>query len=317
MGCVTTHPTEEAAMTVTDYLLHVFYLIDTELKALNLPRLRQRGPEPALADSEVVTMELAGEFFGIDTDAGIWRHFRRYHRAEFPRLGDVDRSTFARQAAALWHVKQLLHGRVLGLLPLADPADGQRWWVIDSFPLRVCRLGRAPRCKAFRGLADYGHDPTMPRNLYYGLRVHLRAGDRGPVAQLELTRAGEADVNAAVALSPGDPREPCLADRNYWHRNAQRCWEWSRAAMTVWAVFKKPSTDPDPPRSAMLTRLRQTVETVIGQLATRFHAERTWARDLWHLTSRLARKVLSHAVAVLLNGRAGNEPLQLHRLIDS
>ena len=303
-------------MTVTDYLLHVFYLIDSELRALNLPRLRQRGPSPKLADSEVLTIELAGEFLGIDTDKGIWRHFRRHHLAEFPRLAEVDRSTFARQAAALWHVKQLLHERVLGLLPLGDPVDGERWWVIDSFPLRVCRLGRAPRCKRFRGIADYGHDPTMPRNLYYGLRVHLRASDRGAVAQVELTRAGEADVNAAVALSPGEPREPCLADRNYWHRNAQRLWEWARAGMTVLAAFKKPQTDPDPHRSAILTRLRQTIEPLIGQLATRFNAERTWARDVWHLTSRLARKLLSHSVALLLNGRAGNPPLQLDRLID-
>jgi hypothetical protein len=315
MGCVTNHPTE-AAMTVTDYLLHVFYLIDTELKAMNLPRLRERGPEPRLADSEVIAIELAGEFFGIDTDKAIWRHFRRHHRAEFPRLADVCRTTFARQAASLWHVKQLLHARVLALLPLADPADGARWWIIDSFPLRVCRLGRAPRCRLFRGLADYGHDPTMPRNLYFGLRVHVRASDRGPVAQLELTRAGEADVNAAVALTPGDPREPCLADRNYWHRGAQRLWAWARAGLTVLAPFKKPATDPHPDRTRALTRLRQTIEPVIGQLAVRFHAERTRARDLWHLTSRLARKVLSHTVAVLLNGRAGNVPLQLDRLID-
>src|SRR5688572_30586398 len=110
MGLCHTHPTEEAAMTVTDYLLEVFYLIDTELGAMNLPRLRGRGPDPTLADSEVLTMELAGEFFGIDTDRGIWRHFRRHHLAEFPALARVHRSTFARQAAALWRVKQLLHG---------------------------------------------------------------------------------------------------------------------------------------------------------------------------------------------------------------
>lgn len=41
-------------MTFADYLLHVFYLFDTELEALNLtPRaLRPRGPTPALCDSE-------------------------------------------------------------------------------------------------------------------------------------------------------------------------------------------------------------------------------------------------------------------------
>jgi hypothetical protein len=40
-----------------------------------------------------------------------------------------------------------------------------------------------------------------------------------------------------------------------------------------------------------------------------------WARDLWHLTSRLLRKVHSHTVAFLINHRAGNPPLQLAKLL--
>ena len=50
----------EETMTYEDYLLHLFYLIDSELKALNLPPLRTRGPAPRLHDSEVITMMLAG-----------------------------------------------------------------------------------------------------------------------------------------------------------------------------------------------------------------------------------------------------------------
>ena len=81
-----------------------------------MPRLRPRGPEPTLHDSEVITVELAGEFAGIDTDGGIYAFFRHYHRGEFPALARVDRTTFARQGANLWRVKQLLHGRVFRLL---------------------------------------------------------------------------------------------------------------------------------------------------------------------------------------------------------
>src|SRR3954447_7457317 len=114
-------------MTIGDYLLRLFYLIDTELEALKaagrLPSVRTRGPAPKLHDSEVITIESAGEFLGIDTDEGIYAHFRRYHTGEFPALADVDRTTFARQAANLWRVKQLLHGRVharlAALLPVA------------------------------------------------------------------------------------------------------------------------------------------------------------------------------------------------------
>src|SRR5688572_11154550 len=114
-------------MTFDDYLLHLFYLVDAEYEALDLGRLRRRGPPPTLHDSEVLTMELAGEFLGLDTDKGIYRHFRRHHRAEFPALARVHRTTFARQAAALWRVAQLLHRRLVacsrsGTRPRASPS---------------------------------------------------------------------------------------------------------------------------------------------------------------------------------------------------
>jgi hypothetical protein len=44
--------------------------------------------------------------------------------------------------------------------------------------------------------------------------------------------------------------------------------------------------------------------------------KRAWARDMWHLASRLLRKVLSHTVAFLLNHKLlGNPPLQLSKLL--
>src|SRR5262245_40944793 len=98
-------------MTPQELLLEVFCLVDDELQALGLGRLRQRGPRPALADSEVITMELVGAFWKLDADRDLFRHFRRYHRAEFPAVAGLDRTTFTRQAANLWRLKQLIHQR--------------------------------------------------------------------------------------------------------------------------------------------------------------------------------------------------------------
>nr|WP_287128707.1 hypothetical protein [Candidatus Cyanaurora vandensis] len=67
-----------------------------------------------------------------------------------------------------------------------------------------------------------------------------------------------------------------------------------------------------------LMSTRRLVETVNGQLCARFNIEKVWARDLWHLTHRLERKILAHPLAVLLNCRCGAvQPLQLDALIAS
>jgi hypothetical protein len=41
-----------------------------------------------------------------------------------------------------------------------------------------------------------------------------------------------------------------------------------------------------------------------------------WTPDMWHLVTRLLRKVLSHTVAFLLNHKLlDNPPLQLSKLL--
>ena len=42
------------------------------------------------------------------------------------------------------------------------------------------------------------------------------------------------------------------------------------------------------------------LEAVLSQLTERYHAKRIWARNVWHLTARWLRKLVSHTMAVLL-----------------
>lgn len=64
----------------------------------------------------------------------------------------------------------------------------------------------------------------------------------------------------------------------------------------------------------LFNRVRRLIETVIGQLAGRFHFERIWARDTRHLTSRINRKLLAHTVCYWLN-RHSPDPLQFDNLV--
>jgi hypothetical protein len=301
-------------MTIVDILLWVFYHVDLEIQAMNLGRIRARGPDPKLHDSEVITIELVGELLGIDTDEQIFQHFRRYHAAEFPTLRAVNRSSFVRQSANLWRIKQLLQQRFSGKLPFAQAGCQQELWLIDSFPLRVCRFKRAPAHKLFTGYAAYGKDPTDGGSTgrFFGFRVHLRINDQGGCSALTLAPANIIDAQLVPELAVPDGQG--IADRAYWNPLIQDQLR-RDPGFTLLAPFRKKSSDPWPQRSHLLSRLRQTIEVVIGQLAVRFHAQRTWARDLWHLTVRLGRKILSHTLALFINWLQGNPMLQLDRLI--
>jgi hypothetical protein len=121
---------------LSTFIVSVFCLVDDRLKGR---RIRQRGPIPKLSDSEVLTIEIVGEFLGFDTDKAIHRHFRRHYGEWFPALGEVHRTTFARQAANLWKVKERLWQELLPLAP-HNPAFA----LCDSMTPCPCRRACSP-----------------------------------------------------------------------------------------------------------------------------------------------------------------------------
>jgi hypothetical protein len=71
-----------------------------------------------------------------------------------------------------------------------------------------------------------------------------------------------------------------------------------------------------PPQSVQLEqRLGQLIETVNSQLSERFHFERIRCRNLWHLTSRVNRKILAHTLCCWLNRKRGRDLLQFEGLV--
>src|SRR6266478_5343515 len=142
-------------MNLDDFIITCFCLIDEMLPSVTQgKRLRERGPMPKLADSEVITMELVGTYLGLSQDQEVFDYFRRHYAQFFPQMAQVDRTTFVRQAANLWAVKERLWCWLRDELINYDGALS----IVDSVPLPVCRFARAPWCVRFRGIASYGKD---------------------------------------------------------------------------------------------------------------------------------------------------------------
>jgi hypothetical protein len=289
-------------MDITTFMIEIFCLIDDFLAG---KRLRQRGPHPTLRDSEVLTIEVVGEFLGIDTESGMFTHFCRYYADCFPGLRKINRTTFTRQAANLWRLKQALWQEISQRIP-QDPYLS----IVDSFPVPVCRFARANRCRSFGGVAAYGHD-KVARQTYYGLRAHVRLAWPGVIVSCLLAPANLPDTEGAEELLEGVSGY-ALGDRGYWKPDLYE--HLKSQGLFLLAPYKSAKRDKQPwPRR--LTHVRYRIETVFGQLVERFHAKRVWARDLWHLTSRWMRKLLSHVLAVYFCAQTHGSYLGFAQLI--
>jgi hypothetical protein len=288
---------------LSTFIVAVFCLIDDRIEER---ALRARGPLPKLSDAEVLTIEIVGEFLGLDTDEAIFRYFRRHYGEWFPTLRFVHRTTFARQAANLWKVKQDIWQELLSLAP-----HKPTFAICDSMPLPACLFARAYRCKRFRGEAAFGKD-TLIKQTFYGFRVHVRVCWPGVITRFSVAPANAHELSVLPEITQGTSGV-LVGDRNYHSPKTKE--ELARMGVELLAPYSSKKRDRHPQRRALLSRFRYRIDTVFSQLTGRYSIKRVWARDLWHLMSRLLRKVLSHTVAFLLNHHSGNQPLKLSKLL--
>jgi hypothetical protein len=294
-------------MSREDFIVNVFCFVDDFLSDLSRgQRLRQRGPEPRLADSEVITMEIVGEFLGMDKDEAIYGYFTEHWSSFFPNL--PDRSTFVRQAANLMYWKQRLQRRFAQFLGAFD--DDVH--LTDGLPIPVCGFSRAHFSKLFKGSAAYGYCAAK-KETYFGFHGHLVVSMRGVVTGFELTAANidERDVLPQTAeglfgLMVGDKgliRPQLKEDLSIQGLDLET------------PLRRNMHDDRDPQAVKQLMRVRRRIETVIGQFTERFHIEKVRARDLWHLCHRIGRKLLAHTVAMFLSVMLGRSPMEFDGLV--
>src|SRR5215210_702233 len=309
---------EMKPVDLDSFIVATYCLVDETMDELlpNGQRLRKRGPDPLfLDDREVLTIEVVGEFLGIDTDEGLFGYFRRHYGEWFPGLGKVHRTTFARQAANLWKTKELLWRRFLDEKVHYDPAIS----IIDSFAVPVCRFARAPRCRRLRAESAYGHDSSSGKKgkagIFFGMKGHVRVCWPGVIVEASLAAANHHDLSVAEEiLEEARHGGWVLGDRNYHSPNLGEALLGSRGVELVAA--HKSSKKEQRPWPRWLVQKRRRIETVIGQLVERFNAQKVWARGRRHLTSRFMRKILSHTVAVYFSQQAGlSSPLRFSELV--
>lgn len=145
-------------------------------------------------------MECVGEFLGLDCDKHVFAYFARHCRHLFPALAQTHRTTFARQAANLWHLKELIWRRLVGELVPAD----DRLHIVDSMPIPICRFARALFCQRPRGAARYGKDHT-DRQTFYGFCLHARLTWPSLISEVILAPANQSEQSLLPPLADTAP----------------------------------------------------------------------------------------------------------------
>lgn len=293
--------------SIEEFIIAVYCCVEDELQTLTQAQpIRSRGFEPGLSDAEVLAMEIVGEYQNYDSDKGIWSYFRRHWHSWFPKLSS--RSTFVRQAANLWQYKHRLQQRLAAALGAFE----EDVHLIDGLPMRLCCLTHAGRCQSFQGVAAYGYCAAKDEK-FYGFRGHLNVSLNGVITGFTVTPAN-GDEREALWEVTQQIQGLLIGDKGYISQSLQA--ELKQAHVDLQTPLRSNMQETRPKAVVrQLQTVRRLIETVNAQLSERFQFERIRARDLWHLTSRVNRKVLAHTLCCWLNRQLNRPLLQFDDLV--
>lgn len=295
-------------MSLDNFIINIFCWVDDELKQLlSKCKLRSRGFEPTLSDSEVITIEVVAEFLGIDTDKGAWEYFQQHWHTWFPHLGS--RANFAKHATNLWVIKQQLQESFADKLG----AFTDKLHMADGFPMPVVKFKRAPAARVFKGEASYGYCASKAET-YYGFKGNVLINSEGVITGATVA-AANIDERQSLWDILGGINGLLIADKGFIGTQYQKeVFECTGINLqTANRANMKEQRNAD--TISWLISTRRLVETVIGQLVERFNIEKIRARKTWQLTNRITRKILAHTLCIFINKQNNTPPLQFDRLV--
>jgi hypothetical protein len=237
-----------------------------------------------MTDAEILTVEIFGEMQGHHNDAAIWRYAKAHWQEWFPGLGSY--SAFAKQCANLAWLKQRIFAHLFA------PKDDVH--ITDGVPMPICHLARSGRAKLFKGEAAFGFCAAKDEH-YYGFKGHVIINMRQQVVGFTLTPANTDERDVLDNLR-GFLNGMLIGDKGLLSKAKQA--EMAIAGIDLQTPLRGNMQDTRPKKAVQrLLKVRRRVETAIGQLVEFFDFAACKARDIWHLTSKLLRKLLAYNFA--------------------
>lgn len=282
--------------TFEDFILLVYTIIDDLYHQFVPTSVSQRRnvDTAKMSDSEIITLSICGELAGIDSENAWYSFVKRNYRHLFPRL--CSRTRFNRTRGALLQVTELLRQKLTHSFPIPT----SRYFVIDSFPLPVCKFGRARYCRSFRvDGANYGKCPSK-KETYFGFKVHALITIEGYITAFEITPASVDDREGLRDFAENHLCLTVLGDKGY---TEEQLWE-DMQEKGICLMSLKPSNHKNNwPKEVrqVIFRFRRRIETVFSQLSEQLNAEKVLAKSFRGLCTRLQNKILGHNLCMAFN----------------
>ena len=279
-----------------DFILISYVMID-ELYKQYAPQEKKKKKNVSkvkLSDSEIITISICGELAGIDSENSWYNFVKKNYRYLFPDL--CCRSKFNRKRRDLLQVTELIREKLFRFFNVGS----HDYYIVDSFPLEVCKFGRAHFCRSFKSDgANYGKCPSK-KETYFGFKVHALITLDGFITAFDITPASTDDREGLRDLMGEQYSLSVIGDKGYVGEQLREDMEYQNICLLALKRNNSKIRWSKPFRQ-MIFKFRRRVETVFSQLSQQLNAERVLAKTFRGLCTRLVNKILAYDLAWLIN----------------
>jgi hypothetical protein len=278
-----------------------FVLVDDAHMALQdrFGPWRRRGPKPAFADSEVITVALiADTFFAGDEDKTL-SFVRQYHLDMFPKLPSPGH--FNQRRRALSMITEQVRRALIVQWGLLQEGDTCR--LVDSAPIPVCTYTRA---KENRTICEDRHMyfgvMSSRKAKLFGFRLHVGTSTNQVVDNWLLAPASLHDSQVS-GLYEGESLAGLLmlGDGAFNNPGWRASLRYKHGAdLQIWTTPRADSRWPWPSEfRRVVSRMRRRVETALSVMCTVFNIEQPRSRSLSGLVCRVATRMLAYTLSFI------------------
>ena len=253
-----------------------------------LPYQRRR---PMLSDIEVVAINLAAEYLGMDSECDLFRKLP-------PELSSkIERSVYNRRRRRLFPHLERIRAELSGLLN-----QNEDHFIVDSMPLEVCKLSRSGRSRICRDAVysypNKGYCASQAIH-YYGYKLHATCSVSGVFQSMDISPASVHDIHYLKDITAQLKDCTLIGDKGYLSAEYQLdLFETCKIKLDTPMRNNQRNYRKQP---YIYRKSRKRIETLFSQLCDQFMIRRNYAKSFEGFKTRILSKISALTIVQYIN----------------
>lgn len=247
---------------------------------------------PKLSDLELISLIILAEFKSIDSEYQLFRDIKG-----FEIESKIERSVYNRRKRKLFAFMEEIRMKMVDKLN-----DFEKYFVVDSMPLEVCKMARSSRSKICKEV-DYALPNKgfcASQNLhFYGYKLHAVCSISGVFQSFDLSPASVHDIHYLQDIKRQLSDCVLLGDKGYLSQTIQL--DLFNEVNIQLETPKRTNQKDYHPQFYPFKKYRKRIETLFSQLCDQFMIRRNYAKTFQGFKTRILAKITTLTTIQYLN----------------